>query len=196
MNVEVKSANDFGRSIRAAVRVLWYDPGNVLGFTDALISTIMRGYEQAWQEGASDCGLLPEDRTAEEQRVLDGEISSDQGFSLGFGSYIIDAKNTGKKWGDIQGRVGIWENRYNAIMALAQQTSCGDQKYKWVLGPTDQHCEDCSKYAGRVYRASTWGYVRPQSHQLACHGYNCACSLEPTDDRCTPGFPPDPTGGI
>lgn len=191
------SETSFGRSVRAAARRLWYDPGAVIDFTDTLYSAITRGYEQAWQEGASSCGMLPEDRTPEEQKVLMGEIASDQGFMLGFASYIIDAKNLDKKWGDIQARIAIWENRYPAVVALAQQTSCGDQKYKWRIGQTEKHCVDCLAYNGRVYRASTWAVVgaRPQSSNLACHGFHCDCHLDPTNEPAWKGRPPAPSGG-
>ena len=47
------------------------------------------------------------------------------------------------------------------------------------LGKTEQHCADCSAYAGRVMTGAEWAKEKqPQSRELACKGYNCDCTLE------------------
>jgi len=47
---EAKSVEDFGRSVRAAARILWRgdDPDAFFNFVDTLNSAVFRGYEQAW----------------------------------------------------------------------------------------------------------------------------------------------------
>jgi len=57
------------------------------------------------------------------------------------------------------------------------------------------NCTDCSKYNGRVYRASVWGDIRPQHRGLACHGYQCQCEfVQNSRYPATPGKPPKMTG--
>lgn len=85
-------------------------------------------------------------------------------------------------------RIPMWVNRYNDVVNTAKIMAGGDKKLKWVLGPTE-HCSSCMKLAGKVKRGSLWqtSGIRPQSRSLACGGYNCQCSLQPTTDRASAG---------
>ena len=85
-------------------------------------------------------------------------------------------------------RIPMWVNRYNDVVNTAKIMAGGDKKLKWVLGPTE-HCSSCSKLAGKVKRGSVWiaSGIQPQSRSLACGGYNCQCSLQPTTDRASAG---------
>jgi len=187
----------FGRSIRAAARILWKDPYDFVGFVDALQPAIVQWYEQAWREGAKACGVLPEDRTPEEVQKLTEFISVAQNSIFPLAQFIAtNAQPNGGKWGDIQARLNIWINRYEEVKSTAQQMSCGDQKLMWVYGDTE-HCEDCLRLNGRVYRASIWEKynLRPRMQTLSCHGYNCQCRFVVTTDPVTPGRPPALAGG-
>ena len=196
----VKDAPSFAMNVRSAVRGLWNGSFDFLGFTDAMTSAIFRGYEQAWQEGAAQCGIGPTERTQAEQQKLDQEIISDQSHISAFADFIAkNSKANGGKLGASLSRAELWANRYGFVVGVAQQMSCGDMKYQWRVGPTD-HCHDCATYDGRIYRGSTWAAVgaQPQSRNLACGGYRCQCSLVPVPSpsvRAWPGRPPRPTGG-
>lgn len=193
-----KSLEGFGRSVRSAARILWRgdDPNALFNFADTLNAAVFRGYEQAWREGAKTCGILPEDRTPEEQVVLAEYISVAQSRILPLGDFIgTHSRANGGKWGDLQPRLNVWINRYNEIVARAQQMSCKDTKLKWVYGDT-QHCSTCLKLNGRIYRASIWqAYdIYPQDTRpghLNCRGFNCQCRFEPTTEPVTPGRPPN-----
>ena len=116
----------------------------------------------------------------------------------GFADQIeANSKANGGKLTPLLTRAKMWSNRYNAIVTIAQQVSCADKKFKWHLGPTEEHCGDCLTYAGRVHRGSVWASVgaAPQSRSLACGGWNCLCALSPTTDRASGGRPPRPSGG-
>jgi hypothetical protein len=165
-----------------------------------MTSTVWRGYESAWAEGAAQCGMSPSDRTRAEQGRLDQIVNQDLGHVPGLADFITrNSKENGGLLGKSLSRAEMWSNRYNFVVGVAQQVSCADQKYMWGVGPTD-HCHDCAIYDGRIYRGSTWAAVgaQPQSRNLACRGYRCQCALvlvtSPTI-RAWPGRPPRPTGG-
>jgi hypothetical protein len=67
------------------------------------------------------------------------------------------------------------------------------QRLRWKLGKTEDHCLTCSYLDGLVAYAAEWdesGY-HPQgapNEQLQCGGWQCDCSLEPTDSPRTRGI--------
>ena len=103
--------------------------------------------------------------------------------------------NGGGKLDPLMQRAELWALRYQDVKTRGRMMACGDQKFKWVLGPTE-HCSTCAKLAGLVHRGSQWrNYVLPQNppnEQLECGGWNCRCSLEPTTERASRRYPPLP----
>ena len=194
-----KSVESFGRSVRSAARILWRgdDPNAFFNFVDTLNAAVFRGYEQAWREGALVCGLLPGDRTPEEQAVLAEYISVAQSRIMPLGDFIqVHSRANGGKWGDLQSRLNIWINRYAEVKARAQQVSCKDSKFRWVVDPRKESCSTCLKLNNRIYRASIWQKydIFPRDTRpghLNCHGFNCGCVFQMTTDPITPGRPPN-----
>ena len=74
------------------------------------------------------------------------------------------------------------------VVNLARTMADANQKLVWGLGPTE-HCRTCLKLDGKVKRAEVWAAanIRPQSPDLACGGWRCQCTLEPTDAPASPG---------
>ncbi len=190
-----KSLTDFGRQIRASARILWRgdDPNALFNFVDSLNSAVRRGYAQAWTEGAKTCGILPADRTIEEELVLNEYISIAQQRIMPLAEFIsANSRANGGKWDSLQPRLNIWIQRYNEVRERAKSMACADSKAKWHYGDTVAHCRDCSAVVGKVYRLSVWdkyGWI-PGSRELACGGWHCDCKREPTDEPVTPGRPP------
>jgi len=151
-------------------------------------------YEQAWREGAATCGIKPAERTDNEQQQLNELIAENRQYIFGFGENIEEnSKANGGKLGPHLARGQLWINKYNEVKSIAQQMACADIKLKWVWSPQREHCSDCQKLNGRVYRASIWQKynIHPQSQNLQCHGYRCGCSFIMTDEKVTPGRPPN-----
>jgi len=196
--LDAKSLEDFGRQVRAAARILWRgdDPNALFNFVDSLNLAMMRGYEQAWREGAAVCGVLPTDRTVEEQVVLAEYISIAQSRLLPLADYIsANSRANGGRWGDLLARLNIWINRYAEVRNRAQQMACKDTKLKWVVDPQKESCSTCLKLNNRIYRASIWQKyeifprdTRP-NHQNS-HGNNWGCVFQAPTDPVTPGRPP------
>ncbi len=171
----------------------------MFSFVDGMIGAIRRGFTIAWYEGASACNIKPSELTAEEINRLNQEIVVEQNFVLSFAQDIwTGRKETGGKLGPLLERAKMWGDRYGSIRDLAMAMACGDVKKKWVWNPLKEHCTDCMRLNGRVYRLSTWNKynIRPKSRLLACRGYRCGCEWVDTIEPCTPGRPPQIAGGI
>lgn len=154
-----------------------------------MIAVIDHGFEQAWMEGESECGLLPDERSPQERAALVRAQNEQLPFIEGFADAVADgSRANGGLLNATDYRVDMWVNRYNEIVNQARVTACGDLKYEWVLGPAE-HCPDCLKLAGKVKRGSYWKEmgILPQSSVLFCGGYNCKCKLVPTDKPLSRG---------
>jgi hypothetical protein len=173
---------------------MWNGHFDVYRFVDGMIGTIRRGFEAAWLDGARNCGITQlSDLTDEERAILDREINAQFQYLPSFAFDIQDAaKVRGGKLTPLFQRTELWVNNYIRIKSMAMSMACRDKKLKWLLGFRKEHCTDCSRLAGRVYRASIWRKynISPRMGGLACGGWKCGCRFEETTDRVTPGRPP------
>jgi hypothetical protein len=194
---QVAGIDQYRQSLRAAVYGLWRGAFTEPEFYDSMIRTIETGLGRAWNEGAGEVGILPEEFTQEEIFARDAAILQEIQYITRFGSWIASRdKASGGLLRDLMYRMSMWVNKYNDIRNLAMQVVGADLKLTWRLGPTKEHCSDCANYNGRVYRASLWRKynIRPQSRGLECKGYKCQCRLSPTNAPATPGRPPSMRG--
>lgn len=188
-----KEVGSYQLNLRANARALWAGEWDEFDFYLQMLSTIRRGFTNAFYEGAASCGISPSELSREEAQRLESEIVSENVYIDGLADFIsANSKALGGKLLAIYARVDLWVNGYNRIFGLAQTLACGDLKYRWVLGNRKEHCADCKKLNGRVYRGSVWAKydIYPRHWALACRGVHCGCSLEKTDDPVTPGHPP------
>lgn len=189
------SESAFRSGVRSAVRGLWSGALSRSQFNSALSSALSRHLQTAWTEGAKECGIEADELSEEETKALAGFITEQIDFISGFADSVREHDKTSKgKLQPLFGRAELWINRYTDAKNRAKVMACADRKLAWVIGPTERHCRDCSKYDARVYRGSVWGDIRPQHPNLACHGYRCKCKLNPTDKGLTRGKPPGMTG--
>lgn len=191
----LKSIDGYRSNLRAAVRALWSGIWSYYEFIDQMSLSIERGFTQAWYEGAKIYGIEPADLTQEEHDRLTSEITTEIGFIQNLGqSVLTNSKLEGGKLSPLFARAELWVSAYNRVRVLGSTYAAKDQKMEWVLGPTHEHCSSCSRYNGRVYRASTWRRhnIQPRMYELECRGYNCLCEFVPTDKPANKGYPPAP----
>lgn len=180
-------------NIRNAVRGLWSGNTDMFDFFEQMDAAIRIGYETAWREGAKTCGIGPGERTEEETQRLEAMIVENRQYIFGYGEAIEAGSKANKgPLAPLMSRAELWINRYGFVVATAQQMACKDTKLMWVWTPEKEHCPDCRKLNGRVYRASVWEKynIKPKMMELNCHGFNCGCEFVPTDKPVTPGRPP------
>lgn len=169
------------------------------GFISDMAQVIDAQLNEAWIKGADESMVLPEDFTDEDKAVLQGIIDNEKSFLDGFADDIQNAAAERTGWEQFQSRIDIWVNRYGDVQNRAKIYFGAKIKYRWDLGPTEQHCETgipvpnhagCKDLAGIVMWAEEWDATGIKPHEadsqtLSCHGYNCQCELNSTTERRT-----------
>lgn len=191
----IKTETSYEAALRAAARGLYNGSLDMVQFIDAMDSAIRRGLTQAAFESFRSAGFDPSDMTFEEQQKLFDFIAVNMSHVLPLAKYILLAKDAVEVVTTITQvfkRIKMWVRQYNKVRNFFKTLIGADLKYRWVWDPVKEHCKDCERLNGRVYRASTWARydVRPQSSRLKCKGLNCGCELNLTNAHATPGFPP------
>lgn len=183
------SEANFRKGLRSAVRGLFEGVLDVGDFDNAMEKTINRNLRQAWEEGASACGISPSDYTDQEKEAINKFLLNQYQYIPDFTVAIIDNKKSDNPdLNKLYSRTELWVNRYGEAENQAKLMACADQKLKWTINGKGkgckEHCSSCLKLNGKVKRASYWNKVgiRPQSPDLECGGWRCCCTLEVTNE--------------
>lgn len=192
---EIKTIGHYSRVLNHNVLLLYNGEMTESEFVDDLAKLIEEQFTRAWREGAVNVGFDPDQMTDEQAEALQERILTEYDHVDNYAAQIRQASANGESVGPYQDRVDMWANRYNEVRDEARiEFSKGTgQMFEWVLGPTEEHCDTCGGLAGIVATADEWdesGY-KPQSQDLACHGYHCLCELRPTDKEKTKGGIPN-----
>ena len=185
-----KTLEYFRKQIQRLVTSLYNNRigGQFIDIMANLISgQLLDAYEAAWKDEGFT-GKIPDYlQTAHTEDVLAQYTFVDQFFRD-----IIDARIDGTGIGSIMYRVDLWANQwtnsYNRAIVLITQKRGG--KLQWQEGDTKEKCSTCVALDGIVLYADEWQTLNvhpgdgPNPH-LVCGGWNCGCSLIPTDQRRT-----------
>lgn len=191
-NLQFKTIDGYRMLLRENARALWSGDWEFFGFYEGMMSTITRGFNQAWAEGISKYNLKMDDLTVEERTRLSQEISHETMHIEGVADYIdSNSKANGGKLSTCMQRIEQWVAAYTRIKQLATAIAAKDKPLEWQYGDT-VHCYDCLRLNGRVYRASIWVKygLLPKSWNLECHGIHCQCKLVSTNKPLSRGRPP------
>lgn len=183
---------DYQGSLRSAARGLWSGEEGIFFFLDNATLAIERSFTAAWAEGLGECGISLSEQTPEEEARLRAEINLEIGYIAQFAWDINrNTKYSGGKLNEIFKRIEMWVNKYGMIRALARTYACGDEKLEWVMNPFKEHCRDCLRLNGKVYRRSVWRAqgIYPRMPSLECGGYRCGCDLVQTTLPLSRGRP-------
>lgn len=192
-----RGEKDYRLGIRAAVRGAWNGALDAIEFTGAMIPTIRRGLERAWQDGAKEAGISPEERTPAEQRQLDEIINGEFARILPFFREIeAESKANGKLLRPQLQRSEMWILRYRGVQNKAKLEAKNDPKLEWVWDPLKEHCVSCERLNGQVRRASFWrvrGIIpqNPPNPLLECGGWKCGCKFIVTEKPLSRGRLPN-----
>lgn len=188
----VKGVSDFQRNLRAQVRLRWNDLRTDDQFIIGINNAIDRGFRQAWRAGAAECGVKMNELTPAERQALEQKIFDQFPYITTLGAFVAaNTRAEGGKLATLYGRLNLWTARYQEVVNQAKAMACKDKKLMWTLGAAE-HCPSCLKLAGKVKRGSFWteqGILPRQAGAgyLECGGFNCQCTLVPTDAPITPG---------
>ena len=180
----------YGRDLRGIVHGLWAGTLDAFQAYDLFSDTVRIYLTRAWYEGAKSCGVLPDELSPDEKIAMQEAIVSECSHIWNFLTYVEGHNKAGGfPLAPLTARVEAWTYRYPDVVTRAKLMACGDRKYKWELGPTKEHCIDCSRLHGKVKRGSEWHRrgILPQSRELACGGWKCLCTLTETDEPMSKG---------
>lgn len=185
----------FRRNIRSSVRGLWSGAITKRQALATFRQAIERAIDQAWTEGAAECGIGEDELTVEELTARDAFIFEQNDLAPNFIDDIAaQSKANGGQITPLLQRAEMWINQYNSAKQQSEALACANEKREWVLGPTEKSCRTCPRLAGQVRRLSFWkNNVMPRNgpnDKLECRGFNCQCSLIKTDKPITRGSLP------
>ena len=182
------SAGSYRAGIIDAARSFWKE-GSRGNFSTRMNTLIKFGLNDAWVAGAALVNVNKDEFEQEDWDEIGRIVAEEKSHVADLLDYLDTLANDPK--GSLQSampRLEMWANRFNDVVNQAMVWFGGKTRLKWVMGPTEDHCDSCGKLNGIVAWAREWetADIRPQSHDLQCHGYNCLCRLEPTTQRRSP----------
>lgn len=152
-----------------------------------MTNAIHREFRKAWLEGAKSCSIYEGELTDAELAQLDYETNQEYLYVVNFSYDIMQ----GTSLDPLLTRADQWAASYARVRNLGQAMACADQKMLWSMNAAKEHCVDCLRLDGKVYRGSDWAnFVTPMSRQLACFGSYCGCTLTETSKPISRGRKP------
>lgn len=133
--------------------------------------------QEAFRDGLQDGGVS--------DATLDSDdLATVQHWVISQSQYVTDFADQTYKQGlspaEIASHSEAWANKsLNEMYNEGRMSADRNGVYEWVLGRTEKHCKTCLTLNGQRHRFKEW-YARdllPGSQRLACHGYQCDCSL-------------------
>jgi hypothetical protein len=182
----------FRRNLRASVRGLWTGALTKAQALRTFRAAIERGIDQAWNEGAQECGIQPNELTVDELTARDEFIFEQNDLAPNFIDVVAaNSKANGGQLQPLMQRNEMWVNQYESAKQQSTALACKNEKRKWILGPVEKSCRTCPRLAGQVRRLSFWNNnVLPRNapnSKIECGGYNCQCRLIKTNEPITRG---------
>jgi hypothetical protein len=155
--------------------------------------TVMRAHLRnsglaAFRDGLQEAGVDAAEMDARDEAALAEWLRLQSAYVSKFADRVF---SQGLSDAQTEAHAEMWANKsLRDAYQLGQASGAWNGMYLWKLGPTEEHCEDCARLDGQIHRMRDWRKkaLRPGSEALACHGYNCLCTLTRTTARASGGF--------
>ena len=190
-NAGIKTADYMDRTISGLVRDLYDGDISKSDFEDSMSELIEKQFKRAFNEAMKENG-------SEWTDAIDAKyqerVTNQYQYIEKFADDILAGKDAETGYGQFTSRAELWANQYDSTVNEAKLiTGAKDDRYKWVMGATEEHCTTCASLDGVVATAEQWeasGFhpQQPPNDALTCGGWRCDCSLELTDEPVTEGF--------
>jgi len=185
---------DFRSGIRSAIRALWKGFVNKDAFIVNMTRILEKGLNAAWKEGAAEVGVIfPDEMTDAERDAIQEDVWRNAEHLPGFASAIVEKSQANKgKLGPLLVRGELWIRQYGTAVIKARAMVGADLKMEWIVDHGKESCSSCLRLEHKVKRGSYWtehGILPgvPGAPYLICRGYNCGCTLQPTDKPMSRG---------
>lgn len=181
------------RLYNAAERL--FTGGRDANFLATFTRTIDQQLTEAWDVGAQEVGVEPDEMTSNDFEILSAIINNENEYINRIADDIDAAREEGLEPAKFESkfgaRINLWAQRYVETVNRAKMHFGSQQRFEWVLGNTKEHCSTCPRLAGIVAFGREWEQARvhpqmPPNPQLECHGWLCDCYFQPTTKRRTP----------
>lgn len=184
------SLNTYRAGLRSIARGLRSGAIDGTQFNSEMRNIINRRLTQAFEQGAAECDIKPDEFTQAEFLAIGQAIQEELTHVSDFGAAIRAGRD--EPIASLFNRIDSWANRFDDIKNLGKVMACKDKKLMWKLGATEKHCSTCPRLDGKVKRASQWkaSGVRPQNPpnpNLQCGGWRCQCTLITTNKAVSRG---------
>jgi hypothetical protein len=199
--VEAKTIEQYRARLWSAAQRL-FTGGRDSAFMATFIRSIDQQLTEAWNKGADDMGVAPDEMSADDRNILEAIINNETDFIKRMAGDIQAAKDAEMTPEDFErqfgARVDLWANRYNETVNRAHVVFGQKARLIWEMGATEEHCPFCSALNGIVAWGYEWEEARfhpqmPPNPTLSgewnggkgCEGWHCDCGLNPTTRRRT-----------
>lgn len=160
---------------------------------DVFNASATQAYLQGIRDGGANGIVSASQLDTDELNELNSWLSFNDNRALDLAFDLFDATLEEK-----QNRVNLWANKgldtsYNMGLMSGRSNPALEWHYS---DKVKEHCSDCLKYNGKVYRAKVWKRyaIAPRSDNLECKGFQCECELLKTEKPITRGRPSAPSG--
>jgi len=191
LTLAIKTEAFYNKTLRRLVRSYYNGYIEEFDFIGIFAALIEGQTRRAYIEGLRIAGFDISEMTSAMWAEMDAIRRSEENYVLDFAQAVLDAKEAETGFEQFNGRIDVWTNRYpdvvnRGVLAGSKRTGV---LLEWVIGETE-HCDTCLSLDGTVAQPYQWDIsgFRPQSppnEYLECGGWNCQCSLVPTDKPAT-----------
>jgi len=191
---DIKNQTDYQAALWSAMGAL-YQGGSLATFTNRFKATIQSYLTQAWNDGAREMNVAPDEMSPDDLGILAAILNNEFKFVQRLADDIQAAADAGYTVEDYTRafwrRAVLWANRYKETANRARMTFGSKVRFMWTEGDTLQKCETCVALDGIVAYGWEWAAAgfhpqMPPNPLLQCDGWGCDCDLSPTDRRRTP----------
>jgi hypothetical protein len=152
----------------------------------ALVGQILRQQlqshgEDVWLDGQRAGGNETAVIDKEAERAIAVWRSQQSPFVSKFTKELFSKEFTSK---EIISRAKMWVNKsLNPLYYKSLDAAAGNSRWMWVVNPVKESCPTCIKMNGQIHKMKDYvkSGILPQSPKLDCGGYQCGCSLAPSD---------------
>jgi len=157
-----------------------------------VFSSAPRDYARdVYLEGMGEGGLGEEDLDEDDESAISEWIDTQAGSVEGLVEFVSTVKSVDEdqrrdRQRAILDRVSLWVNELRDLGGRGRLRAKDGELAIWELGDTEIHCDDCLANSRlKPKRVKWWREERglPRAKDLACHGFNCDCTLRSPKTR-------------
>lgn len=151
-----------------------------------VFSSAPRDYARdVYVEGMSEGKLSEEDLDEDDEALISQWIETQIDHVDGLVEFVSSVKDVedadrATRQRAILDRVSLWVKELRDLGGRGRLRAKDGELAIWELGDTEIHCSDCLANSRlKPKRVKWWREERglPRSKDLACHGFNCDCTL-------------------